>query len=229
MNPRLRLLSGAVVALAAFVLFGLRADASTVLYTSKILSITITVTPSPVAFVSPRRAVHVAATHRQLVRAVPRLAAPQIVAQVISAQGSVKVNATTKADPTAAYLKITPNNLTLPASYGSNTYTCAFRVNAFFSKPWSLTDWVLNSSRGAAGTFPAFDYPATSDLAWSLQGVSTSFTPYANQGAPGETPYNTLLSNVSKNFCFDLQLTVPSSVVAGTYSTNIQYNLYVTF
>ncbi|MEA2665220.1 MAG: hypothetical protein QOI11_2164 [Candidatus Eremiobacteraeota bacterium] len=227
MTARLRLLAGAVAALAVFVLFGLRADA-TVLYASKILSITVTVTPSPVAFVSPQRAVHVATAHRQLARAVPRSGAPQIVAQVTSAQGSVKVNATTKADPTSAYLKITPNHLTLPASYGTNTYTCAFRINAFFPKAWSLTDWVLGSSRGAAGTFPAFDYPATSDLAWWLQGVSTSFTPYANQGAPGETPYNNLAANVSKTFCFDLQLTVPNTVAAGTYSTNIQYNLYVT-
>lgn len=230
MSARLRLLAGAVAALAVFVLFGLRADATTVQYTTKILTLTVTVTPSPtpVGFVSPQRAVRVATAHRQLARAVQRAGAPLTVAQVTSAQGSAKVNITTKADPTGAYLKLAPNNLNLSASYGTNTYTCAFKISATFVYAWKVTDWVYGSVSGAGGAFPTYDYPVVSNLAWSVQGVSTKFTPYANQGSPGELAFNAA-ANVSKNLCVDLQLTVPSTLAAGTYSTNIQYNLYVTY
>jgi hypothetical protein len=227
MTARLRLLSGAVAALAAFVLFGLRADATTVQYTTKVLKFTVTITPSPVAFVSPRRAVRTAVARRQLARAVPRAGAPVTIAQVTSAQGSAKVNVTTKADPTGAYLKVAPNNVFETASYGTNTYTCAFKINAYFTYPWNVSDWVYGSVSGAGGVFPAFDYPTVSDLAWSVQGVSTKFTPYANAGSPGEPAFNAA-AGVSKSLCVDLRLTVPSTVAAGTYSTNIQYNLYVT-
>ncbi len=228
MTARLRLLAGAVAALAVFVLFGLRADATTVQYTTKIMSFTVTVTPSPVAFISPQRAVHVATAHRALARAVPHAGAPLVVAQVTSAQKSAKVNVTTKADPTGAYLKLAPNHVAVSASYGTNTYLCAFKINAYFTYAWQVTDWVYGSTRGASGTFPTFDYPAASDLAWSVQGVSTKYTAYANQGAPGENAFNAA-ANVSKSLCVDLQLTVPNTVVAGTYSTNVQYNLYVTY
>lgn len=228
MTARLRLLAGAVAALAVFVLFGLRADATTVQYTTKMMSFTVTVTPSPVVFVSPQRAVRTALAHRQLARAVPRAGAPLVVAQVTTAQKSAKVNVTTKADPTGAYLKLAPNHVTVNAAYGTNTYLCAFKINAYFTYAWQVTDWVYGSTRGAAGTFPAFDYPSASDLAWSVQGVSTKYTPYANQGAPGENVFNAA-AGVSKSLCVDLQLTVPTTVVAGTYSTNVQYNLYVTY
>ncbi len=61
-----------------------------------------------------------------------------------------------------------------------------------------------------------------------MQGVSTKFTPYANQGSPGELAFNAA-ANVSKSLCVDLQLTVPSTRGGRHYSTNIQYNLYVTY
>jgi hypothetical protein len=228
MTARSRLLAGAVAALAVFVLFGLRADATTVQYTTKMMTFTVTVTPSPVAFVSPQRAVRVAAAHRQLARAVSRAGAPLTIAQVTSAQGSAKVNVATKADPTGAYLKLVPNNVAVNANYGTNTYTCAFKINATFSYAWQVTDWVYGSVRGAGGVFPAYDYPTVSDLSWWAEGISTKFTAYANQGAPGENDFNAA-ANVSKSVCIDLQLTVPSTLAAGTYSTAIQYNLYVTY
>jgi hypothetical protein len=228
MTARLRLLSGALAALAVFVLFGLRADATTVQYTTKIMQITVVVTPSPVAFVSPQRAVRRAPAHRQLARAVPSAGAPVTIAQVTSAQGSVKVNATTKADPTGAYLSLSPNRVTLPANYGTNTYTCAFKVNATYSLTWKVTDWVYGSVSGASGTFPTFDSPTVSDLAWWAEGISTKYTPYYNGGSPGELAFNAA-ANVAKTVCIDLQLTVPSTLAAGSYSTNVQYNLYVTY
>ncbi len=228
MSARLRLLAGTVAALAVFVLFGMRADATTVQYTTKIMQFTVIVTPSPVAFVSPQRAVRTAVVRRRLARAVVHAAAPVTIAQVTSVQGSVKVNAATKADPTGAYLKLSPNRATLNANYGTNTYTCAFKINSTYSLAWKVTDWVYGSVSGAGGTFPAFDYPTVSDLAWSVEGISTKFTPYSNAGSPGELVFNAA-ANVSKSVCVDLQLTVPNTVVAGTYSTNVQYNLYVTY
>ncbi len=230
MSGRLRPLAGALIGLVAFVLFGLRAEATTVQYTTKIVRFAVTITPSPapLGYLSPQRAVQVAAVHRQLARAVPRVAAPAIVAQVTSAQQSAKVNVTTKADPTGAYLKVTPNNVAFNAVYGTNTYTCAFKINAYFTYAWKVTDWVYGSSNGASGTFPTFDYPTVSDLAWSVQGVSTGFTPYSNQGSPGELAFSAA-ANVSKSLCVDLKLTVPSTVAAGYYATNLQYNLYVTY
>ena len=228
MTARLRLLAGAVAALAVFVLFGLRADATTVQYTTKIMQLTVTVTPSPVAFVSPRRAVRVATAHRQLARAVTSAGAPLTIAQVTSAQGSAKVNVATKADPTGAYLKLVPNHVAVNANYGTNTYPCAFKINATYSMTWKVTDWVYGSASGAGGVFPAFDYPTTSDLAWWAEGISTKYTPYSNGGSPGELSFNAA-ANVAKSVCIDLQLTVPSTLAAGTYSTSVQYNLYLTY
>ncbi len=230
MNARLRLLGAALVGAAALVGFGLRAEATTVQYTTKVVSISVLVTPSPapVGFLSPQRAVRTALRRRELARAVPQAAAPLVVAQVTSSQKSAKVNVTTKADPTGAYLKISPNNLALSAQYGTNTYLCAFKINATFVYAWKVTDWVYGSSSGAAGVFPSYDYPTTSDLAWSAEGFSTKYTSYANQGSPGELAFSAA-ANTSKSVCIDLKLTVPNTVAAGSYSTAIQYNLYVSY
>jgi hypothetical protein len=193
------------------------------------MSFTVTVTPSPAPLgYSPQRAVRGAVARRELARAVVPAGGPLLVAQVTSAQKSAKVNVQTKLDPTGAYLKLAPNGVAVNAAYGANTYLCAFKINAYFTYPWKVTDWVYGSSTGGGGAFPTYNYPTTSALAWSVQGVSTQFTPYANQGSPGELTFSGA-ANVSKSLCVDLQLNVPNALAAGTYSTNIQYNLYVTY
>jgi hypothetical protein len=70
------------------------------------------------------------------------------------------------------------------------------------------------------------NYPATSDLAWLAEGVTSSFTAFYNAGTPGQLAFKS--TGGTMQVCFDLKLTVPASEPAGTYTATAQYNLIVT-
>ena len=225
-----------VLAIVAIALFGrTTADATTTNYTNKIINISFTITPSPVpsgAYVMPNRAVRTVRPHRDYTRAAAAPWQPQMIAQAITKQQSAKVTITTKADPYATYFHLSTYSLDLNAlgpipQYGVNTYPCAFKEYAYFPDPWYVSDWVYGASSAGGGAFPTWNYPTVSDLAWQAETVTTTYKAYNNQGTPGEQVFSGIKS-ASKTICIDLQLTIPNNTAPGTYSTNIQYSLYVT-
>lgn len=223
----------------AFILFAVAlvvalmgyAEAFTVTLGSKQISVTIIITPSPtpIAYV-PSRSSGIAVELPPVQRIDAMLAydpyqLDDMVAQT-NPQSSVKVQFTVKPDPTFAYFHLIPMNTTLNAGYGSNTFTCVYKVFASYSTSWTITDYTYgsNTSGGTAGLngFPTFNYPTTSDIAWLAEGITTSFKAFANGGAPGETTF-TGAAGTSKTVCIDLSVTVPSNISAGTYSATFNY------
>jgi len=196
--------------------------------TSKNISVTVTVTPSPIAYAPHTVAEAVAhpAPHPEVLAQLDpaKLSAYHMVAQAGPTQGNVPVTINVQADPTAQYLHITANNTILNAGYGTNTYTCAYTVFANAPYAWRVQDWVYGTSVSGTGSFPTFNYPTQSDLAWLAETVTTTYTAFANSGSPGEQVF-TGTANVSKSICIDLQLKVPSNIPAGTYAATITYNL----
>jgi hypothetical protein len=217
------------LAIVGIALFGRSAaDATTTNYTNKIINISFTITPSPVpAAYFMNRAVRTIRPHRDYTRAAVAPGQPIVLAQAVTKQQSAKVTITTKADPYATYLHLSTYELSETAVYGVNTYNCAFQVSAYFPDPWYVSDWVYGASSAGGGAYPTWNYPTVSNLAWQAETVTTSFKAYNNQGTPGESVFTGVKSQ-SKTICIDLQLTVPTNLAPGTYSTNIQYSLYVT-
>jgi hypothetical protein len=128
-------------------------------------------------------------------------------------------------------LRVIPQNTTLYAGYGSNTWTCVYQVYASYTGyAWTVTDWVQGSNQSGGGAnngFPTYNYPTTSLLQWEAETVTTSFAAFSNSGSPGQAAFGGAAST-SKTVCFDLSLNVPGTIPAGTYQTTIQYNLIVT-
>lgn len=220
----------AFAVLAVLAAFSGRASATTQQYAVKYLSVTVVVTPSPapVVLFSPGRAVRGAGTQvRGLARSVVRAGGPTMIAQAVTGQKNLKVQVTTKADPYGAYFKIVPSAVELDVPYGTTTFTCPFKIFAYFAYKWQVTDWVYGSVANGGGLFPTFSYPATSDLSWFVEGVSSAYTPYTNSGSPGQAVFSGA-AKVTANDCIDLKITVPNSQAAGSYSATIQYNLMVT-
>lgn len=153
-----------------------------------------------------------------------------MVAQATNPQGSVKVNFTVKANPNYKYFHIIPGTTTtFNTGYGANTWTCAYQVYASYSGySWNVTDWVYNtnSTGGVAGFngFPTYNYPTTSLLQWLAETQTSTFTPFANDGSPGQSSFSGA-SGTTKTICIDLSLNVPASIAAGSYQTTIQYNM----
>jgi hypothetical protein len=230
----------ASIALAMVVTRQRPTDAATsgVVYTSKYVPITIVITPSPIAYApvsapgSRRIAVHpLVVPQLRGMLAYDPFRMPDVIAQATPPEGNVKVNFTVKVDPTAAYLHIIPENTTLDAGYGPNTWTCVYEVYAHYpSYPWYVDDMVQGStSSGAGGAnngFPTYNHPTTSLLEWEAETITTSFAAFANAGVPGQTAF-TGAAGATKTVCFDLSLDVPATIAAGTYQTTIQYSLYV--
>ena len=215
-----------------------RAEAvSATLYTSKIVPLTIVVTPSPTPVgylpstmnsgASFGSVVARADSHNQL--AFAPLSMPDVVAQA-TPQGSVKVNFTVKADPSAQYLHVVPVSTTMQAGYGPNTFTCVYQVFAHFQTyPWYVTDYVQGSNQSGGGAnngFPTYNYPTASLLQWEAETITTSFAAFSNSGTPGQTAFSGPAGS-TKTVCFDLSFNVPNNIPAGTYQTAIQYNLFV--
>jgi len=238
MKPYILALLAAVAGVLAFQ-SGVSA-LTTTQYTTKPVSVTIQITPSPAP-------VGFAPVHTGTPPAQPAdvpdlgfaryIAEPEAllaglgtqVAQVQSAPGgNVPVNITVKPDPTAAYLHITPVTPVLNAGYGMNTFTCAYRVFGYFTKTWKIDDWVYNSTTSSNFGFPVYGYPATSAASWSAEGISTAYSPYTNTGTPGQLTF-TGNANVSQDVCIDIQVNVTPDVAAGSYPLTVTYALYVTF
>ena len=159
--------------------------------------------------------------------------APFELAQSTVQPTPVPVQFVAKADPNAAYLQITPN--TPPAGYfaapyGTTTFPCAFTIFTYYTNSYYLQDWGYGTNKtsgSASGTFPMENYPTVSDLAWSVPDLSTPVTPYWNQGPGGEKTWSGVVKQ-SQTHCINLQLTVPNTQPAGSFTAAIQYNLYVT-
>lgn len=217
-----------------------RADAITAQYAYKYISVNFTVTPSPVAY-TPARSARPAVAAAPAPKATPAGASPRIVAfepalfgaglgvgtlvpqqTVAATQGNVPVSINVQADPTAQYLHIVPMTPNLNAAYGLNTYTCAFKIYAYYTNTWRVTDWVASSNG-----FPTWWYPTASNLSWLAEGITTSYTAYSNSGSPGQLAFNGV-AKVAQTVCIDLQLNVPASTPAGSYSAPLQYTLVVT-
>ncbi|MDE2572478.1 MAG: hypothetical protein KGM44_08160 [bacterium] len=196
--------------------------------TTKTVSITVTVTPSPVVYV-PRtvaQAVKHPAPHPEVFALLDpaKLRAYHMLAQVGPTQSNVPVTMNVQADPTAKYLHVVNNATVLKAGYGSTSYACAYAVYAKAPYTWRVNDWVYGTAPTGSKPFPTFNYSTTSALAWLAETVTSSYQPFKNSGSPGEEAF-TGSANVSKQICIDLQLTVPNNIPAGTYSTTIEYQL----
>ncbi|TAM89620.1 hypothetical protein EPN42_07290 [bacterium] len=218
---------------AALAIGAAPALAGWVLVTSKTVTVNITVTPSPIVYVpgtpDHRRTVAAAVAHPAphpeifaLLR--PDLLTPRhVVAQVT--QGNIPVTVNVQADPTAKYLHINVNTPSFNAGYGTNTYTCAYQVFAYFPYQWKVDDFVYGSTTSGGGTFPGYNAPTVSDLAWLAEGLTTSFVPFANGGVANAQLAFSGNAGQTETICVDLQLTVPNTVGAGVYNATLEYQL----
>jgi hypothetical protein len=243
----------ALAVVAVLVAFS-QADALQSLKASKVyfLTIEISPTPAPVGFAKPAHAPSQRERSSQLAALVADPAAgpamvalgptawdvapgPAMVAQS-SVQGSpVPVQFVVKPDPNANFLKIIPHAgpiVTVP--YGVTTLPCAFEIFTFFTTAYNLDDWGFQTTISGSGVgFPVNNFPMTSNLAWSAQSVSTTFSPYKNSGSPGEKTWIGTAGQTQQH-CIDLKITVPASTPwmdpsgrPHDYAANIQYALYV--
>lgn len=223
-----------VFVFGALVIGAVPALAGWVLATSKTVTVNITVTPSPIVYVPQDaerqhtivEAIAHPAPHPEVFALLsPKYLTPgPMIAQVT--QGNIPVTMNVQADPTAKYLHIVVNTSSLNAGYGTNTYTCAYQVYAYFPYQWKVLDFVYGSSAGGGGVFPTYDSPTTSDLAWLAEGVTTSFTPFANGGAGSAEQTFAGSAGQTRTICIDLQLTVPSTIAAGIYNATLEYQLW---
>ncbi len=155
---------------------------------------------------------------------------------------------TVKPDPTSQFLHINnpaPGSPAIfAASYGANTLSCAYQVYAYFPtklgtstvKSFTVYDYVYGSVYGAGGTFPTYDGPTVSLLSWGLDAGAApgpytppaKYTAFYNSGSTGQLTY-TGVPGAAATLCVDLSLSVPNTVVAGTYEVPITYSIDITF
>jgi hypothetical protein len=219
--------------------------ASTSIFLEETVTIIVTPTPgptaTPLAFVNPlapsvSAASMVAASGNSTYDVAPiSLLEPQTLLAQATPQGPIPVTFKAIANPNAKFLHSAPNsnptatnqNNTLLAGYGTTVFPCVYQVFTDETTSYKLTDWAFNTSTGAgAGTYPLFNSPTISEAAWEAEGVTTSFSNFANDGSPGESDWNGT-ANVSQQHCFDWKVTVPTSLAPGTYTATVQYNLLV--
>jgi hypothetical protein len=240
----------ALFALAALAVLTVtsQADALQAQKAFKEMTLTVTVTPSPVpmGFVKPSPAGPISpiavAEVRQLLAdpfagparvafagAVYDVAPGGIqVAQVSTQPTPVPVQFVAKADPSAAFLHIVPHTPAVTVPYGTTVLPCAFEVFTFYTNTYTLSDWGLGTLKtGAPATFPIENFPTVSDLSWAVPDFGPTITPYNNAGPPGETTW-TGAKNQSQQHCVDLTITVPNAQPSGIFTATVQYNLYVT-
>lgn len=227
-----------VAGLAAFS----QADALTVQKAYKEISISIVVTPSPVAYLPMQRRQVAASNVTRFARLVadpnsgPRRIASgptwwDVAPGVIIAQSAqappVPVQFNAKPDPNAMYLRVVQHTTAVNAPYGTTVIPCAFELYTFWTKTYSLTDWGYGTVRSGSGTFPVENYPTASYLSWAVPDFSPTVTAYANQGGPGQRAWLGTAGEAQQH-CVDLTLVVPNSLPAGSYDAVVQYNMYVT-
>jgi hypothetical protein len=202
----------------------------------KQVTLTIVVTPSPIAFIpGPSRArlaqaqalIEDPSRGRIQVASIAHFDTPQqsmVIAQA-TPQGNIPVTFNAKPDPTAQFLHIVPHTTTLLAAYGANTYTCPYEVFATFATTWKVTDWGNNTVANGTGPFPVENFPTTSFLSWDIPSIgNTTMAAFSNSGSPGQNSF-TGVAGVTQQNCINLSLTVPANIAAGFYTASIQYNL----
>ena len=151
---------------------------------------------------------------------------PRSVAQVMpSSQAAVPVQANVQPNPSGTLLTVTPSFISISAQAGAGPalFPCMYTiaVNTAATQNWSLES-------GLSADFSAsFN---GKNLAQSLYAGAppvpetyTAFTVYPdNNNAWALTATGT----GSKVLCVDLQLTIPVTVLSGTYGSSAVYTLY---
>jgi hypothetical protein len=157
---------------------------------------------------------------------------PDVIAQAVK-QGAVQVRASISPNPTGTLLyggctaqPVGCNGVTIPVTAGVvTTVSCAYTI----SVDTTLTNWSLDH-----GLFTDFENALTGKVAFSGKLLSNNshlatphpvFTPFIVYS--DGTNWALLQANGGmKSYCVDLQITVPTSVLSGTYSSNATYSLY---
>jgi hypothetical protein len=166
------------------------------------------------------------------------LGKPELVAQ--SNQGAVKVEAEVSPNPNATLLYQTcptppaatspycsSGGATIPVTAGvTTTVTCAYQVVVDTTQ----SSWTLDH-----GLYTDFENSGTGAVGFAGGYVSNSayyatpkpaFTPFVVYSDDGGTWAKLTSSSYAKTFCVDLEISVPASVAAGTYSSNATYSVY---
>ena len=155
-----------------------------------------------------------------------------VVAQAVK-QGAVQVRASISPNPTGTLLyggctaqPVGCSGVTIAATTGSvTTVTCPYTISVDTTK----TNWSLDH-----GLFTDFEDVMSGTVAFSgklMKNNTHLATPH-----PVYTPFivysdgqNWALVQANggmKTYCVDLQITVPNSVLSGTYASNATYSLY---
>jgi hypothetical protein len=162
----------------------------------------------------------------------PDVVGPDVVAQAVK-QGSVQVRASISPNPTGTLLyggctaqPVGCSGVTIPVNAGAvTTVTCAYTVTV----DTAITNWSLDH-----GLFTDFENVMTGKVSFS--GTLMHNNSHVATPLPVYTPFIvysdgsnwTLLqaNGGMKTYCVDLQITVPNSVLSGTYASNATYSLY---
>jgi hypothetical protein len=180
------------------------------------VNIIINVTPGPYGY-EPSSARAIALAHR-LGRGSEMGA--QIIAQ--ATQHSVPVEANVTPNPLATAFGITPSSVAVGATAGgpSVTITCAYMVKV----QSTFTAWTV-------------DQGLSNDFSSSFNGNNLANNSYLSTPKPTSTPFVVYADNnnawtimdksgLTKTYCVDLTITVPITVLGGTYQTNAIYTLF---
>ena len=155
-----------------------------------------------------------------------------VVAQAVQ-QGSVQVRASISPNPTGTLLyggctaqPVGCSGVTIPVNTGTlTTVACAYSITV----DTAITNWSLDH-----GLFSDFEDSMTGHVAFG--GTLMKNNSHLTTPLPQYTPFivysdgsNWTLLQANggiKTYCIDLQITVPNSVLSGTYSSNATYSLY---
>jgi hypothetical protein len=153
-----------------------------------------------------------------------------VVAQAVQ-QGGIEVRASMSPNPTGTLLyggctavPIGCPGIMVPATAGAvTTVSCAYTVNV----DTTVTNWTLQH-----GLFSDFESTLgavafSGHLMFNNSHVGTplpSYTPFI-VFSDGQSWVNVLASGGVKSMCVDLRITVPTSVLTGTYNSNATYTL----
>jgi hypothetical protein len=148
-------------------------------------------------------------------------------------QGAVQVRASISPNPTGTLLyggctaqPVGCTGVVIPVNTGSvTTVTCPYTVTV----DTTITNWSLDH-----GLFTDFENGATGKVGFS--GTLLRNNTHLTTPLPVYTPFvvysdgqNWTLIQANggmKTYCVDLQITVPNTVLSGTYSSNATYSLY---
>ena len=154
-----------------------------------------------------------------------------VVAQSVQ-QGAVQVRASISPNPTGTLLyggcpaqPVGCSGVVIPVNTGTvTTVTCPYTV----SVDTTITNWTLDH-----GLFTDFENVPTGKVAFA--GSLLFNNSHVGTPLPAYTPFivfsdgqswvNVLASGGVKTMCVDLQITVPTSVLSGTYNSNATYTL----